>query len=124
MTLDYTSVWRDIKICQTVTNVNSLVVNPAHIVQGQPQKKGTSSAVVRQCELLKYVNNVSCINQLCSVKHTKCSNCCKRFACRGRTRPVLGNLGSLGDWTKSLTNAERGLHPPLLDQTKQGHGPS
>ena len=52
-----------LKVCQTVTNVvNSVVVNHAHIVQGQPQKKGVSL-------LLKYVNNVFCVDQLCSVKH-------------------------------------------------------
>ena len=59
-----------LKVCRTVTNVvNSVVVNLAHMVQGQPQKKGVSLAVVRQHQLLKYVNNVSYVDQLCSVKH-------------------------------------------------------
>ena len=57
-----------LKVCQTRV-VNSVVVIHAHIVQGQPQKKGISLAVVRQHQLLKYVNNVSCVDQLCSVKH-------------------------------------------------------
>ena len=58
-----------VKVCQTVTNVvNSVVVNHAHIVQGQPKKKNLSPAVVRHL-LLKHVNNVSCVDQLCSVKH-------------------------------------------------------
>ena len=45
----------------------------------------------------------------------KCHNCC---TCRGKTKPVLGNLGSLGGQTKGLANAERGLHPPLSDQNE------
>ena len=48
----------------------------------------------------------------------KCPNSCKRSACRGQTKPVLGNLGSLGCQTKGLTNVERVLHPPFLEQTK------
>ena len=34
----------------------------------RPQRKGVSPAVVRQHQSLKYVNNVSCLDQLCSVK--------------------------------------------------------
>ena len=42
-----------LKVSQTVTNVvNSSVVNHTHIVKGQPQKKGVSPAVVRQCQSL------------------------------------------------------------------------
>ena len=52
-----------------ITVINSVVVNHAHIVKGQPQKKGVSPAVVRQCQSLKFVNNFSCVDQLCSVKH-------------------------------------------------------
>ena len=58
-----------VEVCQTVTNVvNSVVVNCAHIDQGQPQRKGVSLTIVRQHQSLKYVNNVSCVDQLCSVK--------------------------------------------------------
>ena len=114
MSPDWTSVWRDVKSLSVTNVVNSVVVNHAHIVRGQPQKKG----VVRH-QLLKYVNNVSCVDQLCSVKHVpNVQTVCTRSAFRGQTKPVLGNLGSLGGWTKGLTNAERGLHPPLPDQTK------
>ena len=55
-----------VNCCQSVININS-VVNHAHIVQGQPQRKGISLAVVRR-QSLKYVNNVSCVDQFCSVK--------------------------------------------------------
>ena len=65
---DWTSVWRDIKCLQSVINVNSVVVGRAHIDQGQPQRKGISPAVARQRQSLKYVNNVSCVDQLYSVK--------------------------------------------------------
>ena len=50
-----------VNCCQSVVNVNSVVVNHAHIVQGQPQKKGVSSAIVRH-QSLKYVNNVSYVD--------------------------------------------------------------
>ena len=53
-----------VKFCQTVNNVVILVVvNHADIVKGQSQKKGVSLAIV-QCQELKYVNNVSCVDQL------------------------------------------------------------
>ena len=58
-----------LKVCQIVAKVvDSVVVNHAHIIKGQPQNRGVSPAVVRRLSL-KYVNNVSCVNQLCSVKH-------------------------------------------------------
>ena len=41
----------------------------AHIVKGQAQKKGISPPVVSQLQELKYVNNVSCVDHLSSVKH-------------------------------------------------------
>ena len=48
----------------------------------------------------------------------KCSNCCRKSACRGQIKSVLGNLGNLGGRTKGLTNIERGLHPTLPNQAK------
>ena len=103
-----------VNVCQSVTNVESVVYH-AHIVQGQPQKKGVSLAVVRQHQLLKYVNNVSRVVQLCSVT---CPNCCKRSACSGQTESVWGNFGSIWGWTKGHTNVERGPHPRFPNQTK------
>ena len=98
---DWTSVLRDSKLCQLLVNVNSVVVNHAHIVQGQPQRKGVSPAIVRQRQTLKHMNNVSCVDQLCrSVVFcqtcTICPKCCTKSACRCQTGPFLGNLGSLG----------------------------
>ena len=53
-----------INCCQIVQNVNLVVVNHAHIVTGQPQRKCVSPTIVRQHQSLKYVNN----DELC----TKC----------------------------------------------------
>ena len=53
---------------QTVNFANLNVVSHAHFVHGQPQKKGISPATVKQNQKLKYVNNVYCVDQLCSVK--------------------------------------------------------
>ena len=74
-----------VNVCQSVINEDSIVVNHAHVVLGQPQRKGVSPAIIRR-KSLKYVKNVS--------------------------------LGSLGGRTKSHTNVERGLHPPIPNQTK------
>ena len=53
-----------IKSCQTVkTCVNAVVVNHAHILKGQPQRKGVSLAIVQR-QKLKYVKNVSCVGHL------------------------------------------------------------
>ena len=101
--------------CQSVANLNS-VVNHAHIVQEQTQRKGIHIAIVRQCQSLKYVNNVSCLDQLCSVKLAP--NVPQNLSVWGQTKPVLENLGSLGGRTQSSTNVERGLHLTFPDQTK------
>ena len=52
-----------VKTCHTLTSsVNSVIINHAHIVKGQPQKKGISPVVVSQHQELKHVNNVSCVD--------------------------------------------------------------
>ena len=56
-----------VNLFQSKVNVNSVVVNHAHIVQGQPQRKGVSPAIIRR-QSLKYVNNISCVDQLFSNK--------------------------------------------------------
>ena len=97
-----------VKVCQTVTNVvNSVVINPAHIVQGLPQRKGLSPAVVRQHQSSKYVNNVCCVDQLCSVKHVPNF----QTACRGQTKAVFGNLGNLGARPKVIQMLKE-VNPP------------
>ena len=52
--------------------VNLNVISHAHFVLRQPQKKGISPVIVKQKDQkLKCVNNVSCVDQLCSVKLTQ-----------------------------------------------------
>ena len=63
-----------------------------------------SRLFVKQHQSLKYVNSVSCIDQLCSVK---CLRCCTKSACRGQTESVLGNLASPGGRAKGCTNVKR-----------------
>ena len=54
-----------LKFCAVV---NSGVVDHVHYVKGQPQKKGVSPVFVQQKQPLKYVNNVFCVDLLCSVR--------------------------------------------------------
>ena len=49
--------------------------------------------------------------ELCKSCH-KCPNCCYRSTCRGKTTPVLGEMGSPRSSLKVVT-APSGLHPPL-----------
>ena len=91
--------------CQSIVNANSVVVNHAHIVQGQPQTKGISPAIVRH-QSLKYVSNVSCVDQLSSVKLAS------------NVPNVAQNMGSLWGQTQSGTYVERGLHLIIPNQTK------
>ena len=58
------------------------------------------------------MKNVSCVDQLCSVKHVPNFQTVSQDLPVG-AKPVLGYLGSPGGWSKTLTNAERGLHPPF-----------
>ena len=48
----------------------------------------------------------------------QCPNCCSRSSCRGKTSPVLGNLGNLGGRTKGHKDPQTGLYPSLRDTTQ------
>ena len=50
-------------------------------------------------------------------KCTKCPNCCSISTCRGKTTPVLENLGSLGGLSKSTKTTQRRLHSSFPDPT-------
>ena len=105
-----------LKTCQPVINFpDSVVVNHAHIVKGQPQKKGVSLAVIRQCQPLKYVNNVSCIDQLCSVKNTPNVQTVAQDLPVGARLHQFSQLGNFWGQTKGNKNPQRGLHPSLPD---------
>ena len=100
----------------SVININSVVVNHAHIVQGQPQRKGVSPAVVRQLQSLKYVNNVSCVDQLYTVKLAP--NVAQNLGVGAGLNQFWETWEASGA-RQSSTNVERGLHPtfPTPDQT-------
>ena len=49
---------------------------------------------------------------------TKSLNCCSRSTCKGKTTPVLENLGNFGGQTERLKNAQRRLYPSILDPTQ------
>ena len=48
----------------------------------------------------------------------KCPTCCTKSTCRVQTSNFWAKLGGSGCRSKSSSNVETGLHPPLLDQTK------
>ena len=54
---------------QALNSVNLNVVFPVPFAVGQPQKKGISPVIVKQEQKLKFVNNASCVDHLCSVKN-------------------------------------------------------
>ena len=45
----------------------------------------------------------------------KCKKCCLKSTCRGETSILLANVAGPGCRSKSSSNVERGLHPPLSD---------
>ena len=98
-----------VKTCQTVTNVvNS--VNHAHILKGQPQRKGESPVVVRQCLSLKYVNNFSHVDQLCSVQHVP------NVQTVAHNLPVGAGLNQFWETLEAL-----GAGPKVLHILKEGN---
>ena len=54
---------------QALNSVNLNVVFPVPFAVGQPQKKGISPVIVKQEQKLKFVNNASCVDHLCSLKN-------------------------------------------------------
>ena len=107
-----------VNCCQSVSNVNCLVVNPADIVQGQQQRKGISLGIVRLSVIKICEQCFPCRSIVFCQTCTKCPKSCTKSACRGQTKQFLGNLGSLGGLTQSRTDIERGLHPTFSNQTK------
>ena len=66
-------------------NVYSVVVNHAYIVKGQPQKKDSNNN--GQHQIIKYVSVLCQSLEFCPTCN-KCSSCCSRSTCRGKTAPV------------------------------------
>ena len=103
-------------------NVNCRVAKPVHTALGLSQKK--ESRVSRLLSERKQIKILVC--QKCFLCHSivlcktcnKCQKCCLRSACRVETAKLLANLAGSGCRSKSSSNAERGLHPPLSDLAK------
>ena len=116
---DRTSVWRDSK-CLSVSNKCRLSCCKSctyclRAATKERRKSGCckTTSDIKICEQCFLCRSIVICNSC-----TKCPKCCTKYACRGHTKPVLGNYCSLGARTKSCTNVERGLHPPFPDQIK------
>ena len=48
----------------------------------------------------------------------KCTKCCPQSSCRGQTSELLENLAGPRYRSKSGSNPQRGLHPPISDPTE------
>ena len=48
----------------------------------------------------------------------KCTKCCPQSSCRDQTSELLANLAGPRCRSKSGSNPQRGLHPPLSDPTE------
>ena len=75
--------------------VNFLRVNSCVVTRiplgGLLQKKEVNPGFVRRPEI-KYVNYVSCVDHLSSVKEGhKCPNICSRSTCLGQIAPIWAN---------------------------------
>ena len=80
----------------------------------------TSILALYKCYLLTYLCErcFLCRSlELCK-SCDKSTNCCYRFTCRGKTAPVLGEMGSPGFKSKGSNSTQRGLHPSLPVQTQ------
>ena len=91
----YIATWARITF-QTLTLKHQVLrtiplLNPN--IKHRHQRKGVRRSVVRQPWSLKYVNNVSCVDQLCSVKHApNVPNIAKNLP----VGPDYTNFGKLG----------------------------
>ena len=79
------------------------------LYRGSHQRKALSAAVVKQHQLLKYVNNISCVSQLCSVKHVP------NFQTVAKDLPVGARLNQFWETWEAL-----GAGPKVLQMLKEG----
>ena len=78
------------------------VVNHVPIAKGLSQKKDASPFVVSCKEKLKYVKDVSCVNQLSFVKHERKFGCGLKSICRGHLE-----FGKIRDGPKTSLRLRR-----------------
>ena len=96
-------------------SVNLNVVKHVLSVKGLSQKKGVSPVIVTSCqEKLKSVKSASFVTHLSCVQPVKNV---KNVATTQAVGPDFKIFGKLGR-SKSGSDPERGLHPPLSDPTK------
>ena len=88
--------------------VKTHVVKVAHTAPGHLQKKEIVGCYFQQGCKLKYVKGVSCVTQLSCVKPVISVS-------SSLTSKLLANLAESGCQSKSSSNPERELHPPLTD---------
>ena len=117
---DRTCVWRDSKLL-SVKNISSVVVKDAHIVQGQPQRKGVSPAIVRQSHAV----NVSCVDQLCSVKHVpNVPNGTQNLPVGARLNQFWETWEALGAGPKVVQILKDGYTPPFQTRSNLTRSPT
>ena len=114
---NWTSVRRDIKLlsvsCKLICCKSCTYCSRAATKERRKSGYCKTTSVIKICEQCFLCRSIV----FCKTC-TKCPKCCTKSACRGQAKPVLGNLGSLGDRTQSSINVERGLHPTFPSQTK------
>ena len=108
---------KTLKTGQPVTHfTNSVVVTHAHIVKGQPQKKGISPTVVRH-QSLQYANNVYCADHLRFENHVpNVQNVASDLIVGARLHQFWKTWEALGARLKVLKMLKEGYTLPFRTQ--------
>ena len=97
------------------------VVQPVPSAPGHSQKNEISPGAV-DCQSkkskLKFVKGVSFHSIVLCKSCNKCSQCCHKSTCRGKTPELLANLVGSRGRSEGSSNPQGGIHPPLLDPTE------
>ena len=97
------------------SNVNFHVV-PTVLLFPKERTKSRVSRLLLQRKQIKICEKCFLCHSFVLCKTcNKCQKCCTKSACRGQTSKLLENLAGSGCRSKSGSNSERGLHPPLSD---------
>ena len=111
-------------LAQTIDtlNVKLPVVHHVTTAPGQSQKKDLSPGPVN-CHYKKIQIKICkkcfwCHSIVLCPSCYKCTKCCPQSSCRGQTSELLENLAGPRYRSKSGSNPQRGLHPPISDPTE------
>ena len=112
MSLDRTSAWRDSKILSDSKNLCKVsCYKSCTYCKRAATKERHKSGYCPMSQIKIYERCCLCRSlEFCPTRN-KCSNCCSRSTCRGKTTPVLGNLGTLGAGSNSVKILGRLLSP-------------